>query len=93
MSTKTFAKQPSEVLDYFFDFTAWLTSKTDTMISYEVEAAEGITIESHNEGSPGVIQMFLSGGVHGQRYKVTARITTAGGRVKESDFWLRIREG
>ena len=92
MATKVFEKQPLEVIDYFFNYVDWLASKSDTSASYTLTAATGITLVSHSEVSAGVIQVFISGGTSGQRYKVTCHLTTTGGRVKELDLILKIKD-
>jgi hypothetical protein len=89
---KIFEKQPTEVLDFFFDFRTWLGSKQDTPASYVVEAAPGITLSSHNMNTPGVVQVFMAGGTTGQKYKVTCRLSTAGARVKESEFTVKVKD-
>jgi hypothetical protein len=40
----------------------------------------------------GVVKVFVSGGVDGVDYKVSATITTAGGRIKQGDFVVKVRE-
>jgi hypothetical protein len=40
----------------------------------------------------GVVKVWLSGGTDRQKYKVTARLTTDGGRVKEADIAVRVKE-
>jgi len=95
MSTKVFEKQPTEVLDFFFDFRTWLTSKTDTpasSTSYTVEAQPGVTVQSHNMNTPGVVQVFMAGGTHGQKYKVTCDLDTTGGRKKQAEFQLKLKD-
>ena len=92
MSIKVFEKQPVEVLDFFFDFRNWLTSKQDTAASYTVTAQAGVVVASHNMTTPGVVQVFMSGGVHGQRYKVTCDLVTAGARTKQAEFSLKLKD-
>jgi hypothetical protein len=92
---KNFEKQPNETLDYFFDFRNWLTSKTDTPAAvdpYVLLLETGITKVSDNMNTPGVVQLFLAAGDSGKSYKVTCRMTTTGGRVKEADFRIKVRE-
>lgn len=86
-----FTKQPVEVQDYDIDFTDYLTSQSDTASTHEVVAEPGITVVSSNL-TAGVVKVFVSGGVDGGQYKVSASITTAGGRVKQGDILIRVRE-
>lgn len=93
--TDKFTKQPEDVQDYDIDFADYLASMdNDTLLdppSYVVEADEGITIDSH-EQTGSIIKVWVSGGTHGANYKVTARATTTGGRTKEHDILVRVRE-
>lgn len=86
-------KQPNEVLPYDFDFGPWLANEDDalqaSLLTSEVTADAGITIEEKTHDiATGVVQVRISGGTAGHRYKVTCRITTAGGKVKELEFVL-----
>lgn len=38
------------------------------------------------------VKVWLSGGIHGATYKITVRVDTEGGRRKEVDFRLTVRE-
>lgn len=89
---KIFEKQPAEVLDYYFDFRIWLTSKSDNAVSYVLEPQAGITVSTHSSPEPGLIKLFLAEGLAGVRYKITCRITTTGGRVKEAEFLVKVKE-
>lgn len=39
-----------------------------------------------------IIKVWLSGGRDGIKYKVTVVATTVGGRVKEHDFYIRVKD-
>jgi hypothetical protein len=39
-----------------------------------------------------VVKVILSGGTDGEAYKVTVRLTTSAGLVKEVDFQVKIKE-
>lgn len=73
-------KDPSSVLDYQLDWSAWLAGN-DT-ISTSTWSASGITIDSDANTSTSAT-VWLSGGVAGNKYRVTNRIVTAGGRTAE----------
>jgi hypothetical protein len=87
----TFPKQPGETLDFDISFEEWLAARTDTLSSHEVSADEGITVE-FSSANNGVVKVWLSGGENGRTYKVTARIETAGGRIKEGDIAIKVKE-
>lgn len=86
-----FTKQPVEVQDYDIDFNSYLASQSDTASAHAVMADSGITVASSNL-TAGVVKVFVSGGVDGGQYKVSASITTAGGRLKQGDILIRVRE-
>jgi hypothetical protein len=86
-----FPKQPGEILDYDISFADWLLERGDSIQSLQVAASEGITIESsaHNAG---IVKVWISGGTHGRKYKVTAAVETLGGRRKEGDIEIAVKE-
>lgn len=86
-----FTKQPVEVQDYDIDFTDYLTALSDTAVSHVVSVETGLTLMASNLTS-GIVKVFVSGGVDGNQYKVSATITTAGGRVKQGDIMIRVKE-
>lgn len=94
-----FTKQPVEVLDYEFDFSAWLTDRSDTIASQTVTAATdtagatALTISSISNAS-GVVHFFAAGGTDGAKYEVTCTITTASSpaRVKQAEILIYVKE-
>lgn len=86
-----YAKQPAEVLDYPFDFNEYLQEANDLAVSHTVVAAQGVNVVSSSLNR-GVVRAFVSGGVSGQTYKVSAVVTTQGGRVKQLDIQLKVKE-
>lgn len=86
-----YTKQPVEVLDYDFDFSAYLQSVNDVATSHTAVATTGLTVESSTLAR-GVVKVFVSGGVDGETHKVSATITTQGGRVKQADIQLKVKE-
>lgn len=90
MISDRFDKQPAEIQDYDIDFTEYLTAMADTGLSHTATADTGITL-STSTLTAGVVKVWLSGGTHGTNYKVTATLTTTGGRVKEHEILIRVR--
>ena len=76
----SFKKDPSAVLDYVWDWTAWLEG--DVISSHTVTPADGITVNS-SSSTGAAVTVWVSGGTAGQRYLVTCRIVTTGGRTDE----------
>ena len=88
----TFTKQPNEVQDYDIDFNEYLASMGgDSIVGHTVLATDGITVQSSLVIN-GVVKIFLAGGVDGGRYAITARVTTNGGRVREGEIVVRVKE-
>jgi hypothetical protein len=87
-----FTKQPADVQDYDIDFSEYLASMGDDVaLSYVVSADPGITLV-YSMLTGAVVKVFLSGGVTGTSYKVTTTLTTMGGRVKQAEIVVRVKE-
>lgn len=86
-----FYKQPADFDDCDVDATDYLFAIGDTLVACEVDVEPGITIEA-NTVVGSTVKIWLSGGVDGRRYKVTARLITAGGRTKEVELVIRVKE-
>lgn len=93
MSIQRFTKQPSDVLDYEFDFTDWFGARADTIGSYIVVVATGLTKVVDSMAGK-IVTVVLSGGTSGVSYKVTVRITTTAATplVKETDIIIKVKE-
>lgn len=83
-----FKKTPLEIYDYGFNFAPRLDTG-DTISASVWTIPAGLTA-----GAPGnnttTTSIFLSGGTVGNDYACINRVTTAGGRVIERDFVVRI---
>lgn len=88
-----FLKDPDAVLDYAFDWSAWLAAENDTIATVEWEVPAGITQETDPAPSntDTTATVWLSGGTDGQNYLVTCRITTAAGRVDDRTMRISVR--
>jgi hypothetical protein len=87
----TAEKQPADNLDYDFDFTDWLADRNDTIASQVITADPGITVGTVTHLN-GFVKVFLSGGTDGNSYKVTCTMTTTGGRVKQNEITIKVKE-
>lgn len=88
----TFPKQPADVLDFDADYTDFLSSSgSDTLQSATVVADTGITVASFSVAAK-VVKVWLSGGVTGTTYKITVTAVTVGGRTKEHEFKVKVKE-
>ena len=85
-----FIKDPDAILDYVWDWSAWLGE--DTISSHVVTADEGLTVETSTVAD-GRVTVWLSGGtVRRQTYPVTVSIVTAAGREDDRTSHFRIME-
>ncbi len=85
----TFTKDPNAVLDYIVDWTAYLGDDTITTSTWIVPA--GITKNSDTSTTK-TAKVWLEGGTAGERYAVTNRITTAGGRTDDRTIRISCNE-
>lgn len=87
----TILKDPQAVLDYIFDWSAWLADITDTISSHAMTLETGITLDSSAVVSDTVVA-WVSGGTAGVTYRVTCQITTTGGRTDERSIFIKVKE-
>ena len=85
-------KQPDEYLDYNVDFTDWMPDG-DIITSAEVTVSPAGELTSNNIMilNP-IVKFWLADGVNGSTYKLTVKITTDGGRIKEDELKIRVRD-
>ena len=91
-----YEQQPGERLDYDIDFASlFLSALGDTApgpAGVEVFAEPvGITVDDF-ELNQGKVKVWLVGGTSGVTYKITARVTSALGRVKEAEITVKVKE-
>lgn len=87
----TATKDPDALLDYSFDWSAWLLDIADTIYSATVTAAAPLTTPSAPFVAGGVVHQFIGGGTLGSTFPVVCQIITAGGRTEERTIYLKIR--
>lgn len=85
-------KQPGDLLDFVVRFDRWLPSNDAiTTVEAVVDDPAEVTIDSL-QYTADTVTVWLSGGISGKTYKVTVTVATAIGRIKETEFRLRVRE-
>lgn len=96
-----FTKQPAETLDFDIDFSEFF-SDGDTLVfagDPPVPVPLDVTVTPSGldlgptivrDGT--VIKQWVSGGTDGQKYKITITATSNGGRVKQVEFIVRVKE-
>lgn len=84
-----YQKDPDSLLDYTVNWSAFLG--TDIIVGSIWEVPVDLTVESENFADDSAT-IWLSGGLLGNVYKITNRITTDNGRVDDRSFHLQIEE-
>ena len=86
----TIVKDPAEVLDYTFDWSAYLAEISDTIASVVFEpVGVEMGVSSHTATAATV---WISGGTNGTTAYVTCAITTAEGRTAVRSIYLKIKD-
>ena len=84
-------KQPADRLDYDISFEDWLPEGDFVETATASVSPTGeLAIDDILVLSP-LVKVWLSDGLNGGSYKVTVTATTNQGRVKETDFKVRVR--
>lgn len=92
-----YEKQPAEVKDYDIDYAEWLGPVGDTVatatttVTCDAEPVPTLLVDSV-ETSDTLVKLWVSGGTGGVSYKVTVRMTTAGGRLDESELVFKVKD-
>lgn len=87
----TIDKDPNAVLDYSFDWAAWLAPLGDTIESVEFVLQPPLT-ETGSSFTPTEAVVWVGGGEPGKTLGVTCRITTLQGRIDDRSVFLKIVE-
>lgn len=76
-------KDPAAVLDYYMDWTAWLTG-TDALATTTWTCTNtGITLSSATAHGTATCTVWISGGSDGEVYDVVNRVVTSASRTEE----------
>ena len=86
-----FVKQPNEILDYDVDYSAWFVGRGDTATAISITTEPGIVLTGYSLVGT-MAKVVLSGGTDGVKYKITVRLTTSSGIVREADFSVAVKE-
>lgn len=84
---RRYVKGPGDTKDFKFDWTSWLGDDTIRESTWTVP--EGLT-KGADTFTTHTATVWLSGGADGSSYRVTNRITTAGGRVSEESVRIAV---
>ena len=84
-------KDPDAVLDYTFDWSAWLDDG-ETILTYNVSIEAGDAVIDSTSSTPTVVVVWLSGGTLGTNVELRCRTTTTEGRIDDRTIIVLIRE-
>lgn len=88
----SFIKDPSALLDYSWDWSAWLAEVADAISSATVAVPAGLTAVGAPVVGDTVVTQRVSGGVVDSVYTLVCQITTDGGLVDERSIHLTIAD-
>lgn len=98
MILETYTKQPSEFKDYDIDYSVWLSDPVDTLFdvttSVECVSTPGntsLTVQ-RVDMTQQTVKLWVAGGASGEKYKITVRATTTGGRIDESELVFKVKD-
>jgi hypothetical protein len=86
----SFTKDPDAVLDYRWDWTAWLADG-EVISTSVVLAPAGITLDSDTNDTTSTTA-WLSGGTNGTDYDVVNRISTNQGRTDDRTMRIHVMQ-
>jgi hypothetical protein len=89
-----YVKDPSAVLPFTVDWSAWLAAEDDTADTATWIVPDGLVQEVDPAPSlaDGKATVWLSGGTVGETYAVTCRLATVGGRIDDRTIRIRIEQ-
>lgn len=87
-----FNKQPNEVLDYTIDLaTNWMVSGDTVSGTTAIASPSGLSL-TVTQATTTTPKIWVSNGTDGATYQITATVTTTGGRTKEVEFKIAVKE-
>ena len=88
---KRFSKDPQAVLDYAFDWNAWLESG-ETISDFDLTSSPGITIDQvKSSQANGIVTAWLEDGTDQRNYDVTCHIVTSLDREDDRTVIIEVR--
>jgi hypothetical protein len=90
--TLSITKDPDAVVDYKFDWSAWL-AEGESIVTRSVTASTGLTVDSSSITDTGTsVTVWLSGGSAGSDYTVACKIVTSAARTDERTMTIQCRD-
>lgn len=85
----SFVKDPQAVLDFNWDWSAWL-GEGETITDKTVTPDAGLTVDSSSTAGK-VVVAWISGGTSGATYVVACTITTSAGRAETRRIQISVQ--
>lgn len=85
--SKTFVKDPADILDYTVNWVSWLNGDTISTSSWSADT--GLTVDS-DSNSTTAATAFVSGGTSNTTYGLYNTIVTAAGRTKKAAIYIEV---
>lgn len=86
----TYIKDPSDVLDYVFDWSAWLGA-SETISTSTTTVPSGIVKDSESNTTTAAT-VWISGGTAGNTYRIANKIVTNQARTVERSVTIQVEE-
>lgn len=89
-----FVKTPDEVKRYTIEYSDWLDTGEycSSIVLTKLSGTGVLTLSTNAVGNSATsVSFFVSGGVDGQDYEVSARMTTTANQVKEDSILFVVR--
>lgn len=90
MTTTLFRKDPDAVLDYTWDWSAWLASGETITDATVTPSGTGLTVNGTPTTGAATVTAWLTGGTAGTEYLVTCHITTSQGRQDDRTITISV---
>ena len=84
-------KDPDAVLDYLFDWSAWLAD-AETILTHTATIVSGDAVINSSSRTLKTVTVWLSGGTLGTDVELRCRVTTSQGRTDDRTIVVLIRE-
>ena len=85
-------KDPDAILDYTFDWSAWLGTDAITQSIWLISGGDNSLAQSTASNTETGATIWLSGGSANRDYTLTNRITTVGGRTDDRSATIQVRD-
>lgn len=92
-----YIKQPAEYKDYDIDYGDWLlpgdsVDAVSTDVVCITDPSDTELSVANVQNTLTVVKLWIAGGTHGNRYKVTVTVTTVAGRIDEEEIIYTVKD-